>query len=150
MALSQDEDKGVRLYSMSAQINTERDAYYDVLERNQKGSGEITDWLVWFLQCLERSMRRAEIEVQGALQKGRFWQEHAETDLNERQRKVVNRLLDAGPDGFEGGLTNRMYVGMTRVSRESAKRDIADLVVKGILVRNPGRGRSVSYRLVWP
>lgn len=149
MALAQDECTGRRLYSMSAQINAERDDYYRVLERNQRGDGDVTDWQVWFLGCLERSIHRSEAEVQTALQKARFWQSHAETDLNERQRKVVNRLLDAGPGKFEGGLTNRKYVGMTKVSRETAKRDIADLVGKGILVRNPGGGRSVSYDLVW-
>jgi len=85
--------------------------------------------------------------MQTVWQKARFWQSHAETDLNERQRKVLNRLLDVGVDDFQGGLTNRKYVGMTKASRETAKRDMADLVEKGILVRQAGGGRSVSYRL---
>jgi len=81
--------------------------------------------------------------------KARFWERHAQAELSQRQRKVINRLLDAGSGGFEGGLTNRKYVGMTRTSRETAKRDIAALVRQGLLVKNPGGGRSVSYDLVW-
>ena len=140
----------LRLYSMSAQIICKRDEYYAVLERNQKGDGDITDWLSWFLHCLERSIQRAEGEVQIALQKARFWQGHAETVLNQRQRKVINRLIDVGPGNFKGGLTNRKYVAITKVSRETAKRDIADLVDKGILTKNPGAGRSASYDVTWP
>lgn len=150
MALAQDEGKDFRLYSMSAQINSERDDYYDVLERTQKGDGDITGWLVWFLGCLERSIQRSDAKVQHALTKARFWQRHTEISLNKRQRKVINRLLDAGPGEFTGGLTNRKYVGMTKVSRETAKRDIADLLRKGILVKNPGGGRSANYDLAWP
>lgn len=150
MALSQDEGCGRRLYSMSAQIHEERDTYYDTLKRHQKGDGEITGWLVWFLQCLGRSIERSISTIDKVLDKARFWQKMAEVRLNERQKKVLNRLLDAGPGGFEGGLTNRKYRGMTRTTRETAKRDLADLAGKGILVKNPGRGRSTSYRLVLP
>ncbi len=150
MALAQDEGLGHRLYSMSAQIVAERGTYYQVLERTQKGSQDITDWLVWFLACLDRSICRSEGQVLIATHKARFWQRHSETDLNRRQRKVVNRLLDAGPRGFTGGRTNRKYVGMTRVSRETAKRDMADLLAKGIVSKRPAGGRSVSYDLIWP
>ncbi|MBE9546974.1 MAG: Fic family protein [Proteobacteria bacterium] len=149
MALAQDERRGNRLYSMSAQISIERDNYYDVLERNQKGDGDVTDWLLWFMGCLERSIQRSEVEVRHVLLKSRFWHRRSGIALNERQQKVVNRLLDVGPDGFEGGLTNRKYRGITKVSRETVKRDIADLLKKGILVKNPGGGRSVSYDLAW-
>ena len=149
MALAQDEGSGRRLYSLSAQTVADRDDYYGTLGRVQKGDGDVTPWLVWFLRCFERSVRRSEIELEAALRKARFWRKHAETHLNARQRKVINRLLDAGPGGFEGGLTNRKYVGMTRISRETAKRDVADLVRKQMLRRNPGGGRSVSYDLVW-
>jgi Fic family protein len=134
---------------MSAQIVTERNDYYDVLERTQKGSLDVSDWLLWFLGCLERAIRRSDVHIDRALHKARFWETHAGAGLNQRQQKVIGRLLDAGPGGFEGGLTNRKYVGMTRTSRETAKRDIADLVRKGILVRNTGGGRSVSYDLAW-
>lgn len=150
MALAQDENNGRRLYSMSAQIKAEWGAYYDILERTQKGGGDITAWIAWFLECLERAIRRSESEVQKSLDKARLWQHIAHLGLNERQRKVVNRLFEAGPGGFQGGLTNRKYRGISKTTRETAKRDIADLAAKGILVRNPGGGRSVSYELVWP
>lgn len=147
LALAQDENSDCRLYSMSAQIEAERNDYYDVLERTQKGDGDITEWIVWFLECFKRAILRSEVEVHKAADKARMWQEIAHLNLNERQRKVINRLFEAGPGGFEGGLTNRKYVGMTRTSRETAKRDIADLVAKGVLFRNPGGGRSASYRV---
>lgn len=150
MALAQDENNGHRLYSMSAQIKAERDAYYEILERTQKGGGDITSWIVWFLECLERAIRRSESEAQKSLDKAHLWQHFAHLGLNERQRKVVNRLFEAGPGGFQGGLTNRKYRGISKTTRETAKRDMADLAAKGILVRNPGGGRSVSYELVWP
>jgi Fic family protein len=150
MALAQDEQKDFRMYSMSAQINADRDEYYDILEKTQKGNGEITDWLLWFLNCFNRAIQRSGEEVKGALLKVRFWQQWATEVFNERQKKVINSLLDSGPEGFEGGLTNRKYKGMTRVSRETAKRDISDLVERGILVKNSGAGRNVSYSLSWP
>ena len=149
MALAQDEKTDCRMYSMSAQIEAERNDYYDVLERTQKGNGDITEWMVWFLECLERAIRRSDVEVHKATEKARMWQELAHLNLNARQRKAINKLFESGAGGFEGGLTNRKYVGMTRTSRETAKRDIADLVAKGVLIRNPGGGRSVSYRLFW-
>jgi len=148
MALAQDEANGMRMYSMSSQIMKERDDYYTVLEKTQKGTSDVTQWLIWFLECLTRSMRRAEEGIKSVMDSAVFWKKHALTGLNNRQRKVVNRLLDEGPDGFEGGLTNRKYVSMTKTSRETAKRDIADLIEKGILRKNPGRGRSTSYHLV--
>ncbi|MFH2065351.1 MAG: Fic family protein [Pseudomonadota bacterium] len=150
MALAQDEQNGCRLYSMSAQIRHEQDKYYEVLEETQKGSGDITGWMTWFLGCLERAIRRAESGVQKSRQKAALWQDMAGLALNERQRKVVNKLFEAGKDGFEGGLTNRKYRGMTRTTRETAKRDIADLVEKGILRKQVGGGRSTSYTLEWP
>jgi Fic family protein len=150
MARAQDEGSGARLYSMSRQIQDEREHYYAVLEQAQKGGGDITQWLCWFLGCFEKALARSEDQVNKALARARFWQEHAGAMLNPRQVKVVNRLLEAGPGGFEGGLTTRKYKGMTKTSRETAKRDIAGLVSKGILSRNPGGGRSASYSLVWP
>jgi len=150
MALAQDENNGCRLYSMSAQIKAERDDYYDVLERMQKGTGDITQWIVWFLECLGRAIRRSHTEVQKSRDKNSLWQKLTNLDLYERQRKIVNRLFEVGPGGFEGGLTNRKYRGMAKTTRETAKRDIADLLGKGILTRNPGGGRNASYDLVWP
>jgi Fic family protein len=150
MALAQDEQTNCRLYSMSAQISAERDGYYDVLERTQRGDGDVTSWLVWFLECQERSIQRSEEQVQKSIQKARFWQWCAGMSLNDRQQKVVNRLLETGPGGFEGGLTTRKYRGITKAPPSTAKRDIADLLGKGIIRQNPGGGRSVSYDLVWP
>lgn len=135
---------------MSAQIKAERDAYYDILEKAQKGGVDITSWIAWFLECLERAIRRSDREAQKSLDQARLWQHIAHLGLNERQRKVVNRLFKAGPGGFHGGLTNQKYRRITKTTRETAKRDMADLAAKGILVRNPGGGRSVSYELVWP
>lgn len=149
MALAQDDGGRQRHYSMSSQIIEERKQYYDVLERTQKGSVDVTDWLQWFLGCLERSIHRSNVHIDRALQKARLWESWVEAGLNKRQQKVINRLLDAGPRGFEGGLTTRKYIALTRASRETAKRDISDLMDKSILKRNPGGGRAVSYDLVW-
>ncbi len=149
MALAQDEGISDRLYSMSSQIQQDRNAYYEVLEDTQRGDGDITEWLKWFLDCLERAVQRSESRMALVLDKARFWHVHSEKALNERQRKVITRLLEAGPDGFEGSLTNRKYKNLTKVSRETAKRDLTDLVNKGILKRNPGSGRGASYDLAW-
>jgi Fic family protein len=150
MALAQDENSDRRLYSMSAQIKAERDAYYRILERTQRGSGDVTEWIVWFLTCLTRAILRSDAEIRKVQHKARMWQHIAHLGLNERQRKVVNRLLEAGPGGFEGGLTNRKYRGITKTTRETAKRDMSDMATKGILGKRPGGGRSSSYDLIWP
>jgi len=149
MALAQDENMDFRLYSMSAQIRTDQNGYYDILERTQKGDGEIGEWIIWFLDCLSRAIRRSEAEIEKVMAKARFWSNISGIALNERQRKALNRLLDAGIGGFEGGLTNRKYRGMTKTTRETSKRDISDLVAKGILNKRPGGGRSTSYDLNW-
>jgi Fic family protein len=149
MALAQDENLATRCYSLSSQIMAERDAYYEVLERTNKQDGDITQWLKWFLACMSRAILSSNRLLSNVMQKARFWKRQAQTDLNDRQRKALNRLLDAGPGGFEGGLTNRKYAGMTHVSRATAQRELADLVKKGILLQNPGGGRSASYDLIW-
>ena len=149
MALAQDENLATRCYSLSSQIMAERDAYYEVLERTNKQDGDITQWLKWFLACMSRAILSSNRLLSNVMQKARFWKRHAQTDLNDRQRKALNRLLDAGPGGFEGGLTNRKYVGMTHISRATTQRELADLVKKGILLQNPGGGRSASYDLIW-
>ena len=149
MALAQDEKLSTRYYSLSSQIMTERNEYYAVLERCQKGTGDITAWLVWFLGCHIRAVEGAGELIANVLNKAAFWQRHAPRELNERQRKVVNRLLDAGKGGFEGGMTTRKYVAMTRASRVTAYREISDLLEKGILQQNSAKGRSVSYDLKW-
>jgi Fic family protein len=147
MALAQDEHQPQRFYSLSSHIMTERRAYYNALERCQKGNGDITGWLSWFLECMARAIKNSQTLISGVLIKAEFWQKLGHISITLQQRKVVNRLLDAEPGGFEGGLTTRKYVSMAKVSRATAYREISDLVNKGVLVANPGKGRSVSYRL---
>lgn len=149
MALARDEGSGVRLYSVSRQIAAERDEYYALLEAAQRSDGDLTRWMVWFLGCLARGLEAASREVDLVLARSRFWTRIAPHPLSQRQRKVVMRLLESGPGGFEGGLTNRKYVALTRASRATAQREIAALVEWGVLRPRPGGGRSASYDLVW-
>lgn len=149
MALAQDEKLSTRYYSLSAQIMAERAAYYQILERTNKADGDITEWILWFLQCMTRAILASDQLLSNVMLKARFWQRYAQTELKDRQSKVINRLLEAGPGGFEGGLTNRKYAGMGHVSKATAQRELADLVQKGILRTNPGGGRSTSYDLCW-
>ncbi|MDL2291338.1 Fic family protein, partial [Desulfovibrio sp. OttesenSCG-928-F20] len=145
MALSQDEKTGMRFYSLSSQIMKERSAYYDILERTQKGDGDCTEWLLWLFGCMERAIEAAGGVVENTLAKAAFWKKHTDAIVNERQKKVLNRLLDAGPDGFAGGLTTRKYMGMTKASRSTAWREIDDMLQKGLLRPLPGGGRSAAY-----
>jgi len=151
MALAQDEKLNVRYYSLSSQIMEERRGYYDILEKCTKSDNvDVTEWLVWFLECFERAIQRSDKIIGDVLAKAEFWQQHAQTGFNERQKKVLNRLLDVGPGGFEGGLTTRKYVSIAKVSRATAFREISDLLEKKILRQLPGKGRSVHYDLIWP
>jgi len=150
MALAQDEQTGRRFYSLSTQISKERDAYYDILETSQKKNSDLTLWLKWFLKILYASVLSSQELIKKALVISRFWQSHDQSEFHARQVKVLNRLLEASPDGFEGGLTNRKYVSLTKVSRETAKRDLAELEARGVLQRNEGKGRSVSYSIILP
>ena len=144
MALARSENSPQRFYSMSAQIRQERAAYYDILEKTQKGTMKITPWMEWFLDCLDRAVDGAQITLGAVLAKARFWEAIAGVRLNERQRLVLNRLLD----GFEGKLTTSRYATLANCSQDTAMRDILPLVERGILVRNPERGRSTSYALI--
>jgi len=150
MALSEDDRQPMRYYSISSQILAEREAYYDVLERCQKGDGEITEWLIWFLGCFSRSITRSEGLLAAVLDKAAFWKMHVQASLSERQRKVINRMLDFGRGGFEGGMTTRKYVSLANVSRATAFRELNQLLELGFIKQNPGGGRSVSYDLIWP
>ena len=150
MVLAQDEKLATRYYSLSSQIMEERDDYYDVLESCQKGTGDVTKWLHWHLGCYARAVEGAQELIADVMAKAEFWQHHNQTVINERQRKIVNRLLDAGKGGFHGGLTTRRYVSMAKVSRVTAYREILGLLEKKILRQNPARGRSASYDLNWP
>ena len=149
MALAQDESCGRRYYSLSAQIMKERIAYYAMLEKTQTGDGECTEWLLWFISCFDRALIEAEATLAAILFKAAFWKRHAETVVNERQKKVLNRLLDVGRNGFEGGLSTRKYMGMTKISRATAWREIEDLLQKNMLRPLPGGGRSVAYEIAW-
>ncbi len=150
MAMAQDENLRQRFYSLSARITEERENYYSILEKTQKGNGDITGWLEWFLNCFSGAIRKSEQTLEKLFAKSAFWKIHAQTILNARQQKVISRLLDSGRHGFEGGLTTRKYAGMTKTAKATAQRDIRDLVEKKILAANTGGGRSASYDLVWP
>lgn len=142
-ALARSENSPQRFYSMSAQIRQERDDYYDILERTQKGTLEITPWMEWFLACLGRAFDGTEITLAAVLRKARFWEGHARVPMNERQRAVVNRLLD----GFDGKLTTQKWATLTQSSHDTALRDIQALIESGVLTKDAGGGRSTSYSL---
>jgi Fic family protein len=144
MALARTERTGQRFYSMSAQIRRERNDYYLTLERSQKGEPDVTRWQDWFLSCLLRAIEGAQETLGGVLNKARFWERFAKEPLNERQIKVLNRLLD----GFEGKLTTSKWAKLARCSQDTAYRDILDLVERGALKKDPGGGRSTSYSLI--
>ena len=143
MALARSEDSPQRFYSMSAQIGMERNVYYDILESTQKGNLDISRWLEWFLACLGRAFDGAEKILAAVLQKADFWKKHAATAFNERQRDIVNRLLD----GFEGKLTSSKWATIEKCSPDTALRDITELLEKDVLQKDEGGGRSTSYSL---
>lgn len=143
MALARSEKSPQRFYSMSTQIRQEREAYYDILERTQTDTMDITPWMDWFLGCLGRAIDGAQTILGAVLVKARFWESARGVPLNERQTLVLNRLLD----GFEGKLTTSKYAKLTKSSQDTALRDILPLVERGILVRGREGGRSTSYAL---
>ncbi len=143
LMLARSENSSRRFYSLSAQIQIERKGYYAILEKTQKGTLDITSWIDWFLNCLRGAIQQASSTFNAILHKSHFWKALAETPLNERQRKIINRLLD----GFEGKLTSSKWAKMTKCSQDTAYRDILDLIDKGILTKNEEGGRSTSYSL---
>ena len=143
MALARAEGSGQRFYSMSAQIEAERREYYLRLEQCQRGGIDVTIWLEWFLKCLGRAIDGAEGALTGVLRKAKLWEQINPVPVNDRQRSVINRLLD----GFEGKLTTSKYAKLAKCSGDTALRDISVLVERGILVQNEGGGRSTSYSL---
>ena len=143
MLLARADGVSKRFYSMSAQIRIERKQYYDILEKTQRGSTDITEWLIWFLECLNRALIAAEKELSAVLYKARFWDHIKEFDLNNRQRKMINHLLD----DFEGKLTSSKWAKMCKCSQDTAGRDIQYLISKNILVKEASGGRSTSYIL---
>lgn len=143
MWLARSDNTSQRFYSMSNQILEEKKTYYDILEKTQQSDGDITDWLVWFLFCLERALINTENILESTLAKAKFWEQHSHLSLNERQRLMLNKLFD----GFEGKLTSSKWAKITKTSPDTALRDIQDLISKGILKKEGQGGRSTNYEL---
>lgn len=143
LQLARADESKQRFYSMSAQIQRERSAYYDILEKTQKGDLTITQWLLWFLECLDRAISLSEENLSGVTQKAKFWEVHKAVSLNNRQRKMLNKLMD----GFEGKLTSSKWAKIAKCSADTALRDIQDLIEKEVLEKEEGGGRSTSYRI---
>jgi Fic family protein len=144
MALARSEASSQRFYSMSAQIRQERNVYYGILDATQKGDLDITAWLEWFLDCLDRAFDSAETILASVLEKARFWKKHAGESFNERQQAMIDRLFN----GFEGKLTSSKWAQIAKCSQDTALRDIDDLVARGVLAKDAAGGRSTSYSLV--
>ena len=143
MLLARSDKSNQRFYSMSAQIRIERKNYYEFLEKTQKGNLDITDWIIWFLDCLKNALENSSILLERILFKAHFWTKHQTTNLNERQRKLLNRMLD----GIEGRMTSSKWAKMAKCSKDSAVRDINELISLGILIKESAGGRSTNYEL---
>jgi Fic family protein len=141
MLLARADESAQRFYSMSSQIRKERNIYYEMLEKTQSGTLDITAWLLWFIACLDRALDATQEMLQEVLQKTHFWEKHQHTAFNERQRKMLNKVME----NFEGKLTSTKWAKMTKCSPDTALRDIQDLVDKGALIKDEGGGRSTSY-----
>jgi len=144
MLLARSEESEQRFYSLSNQILTEKKKYYEVLQTVQYSSGDITEWIDWFLNCLYRALIATEQTMNDILLKSEFWDKHENTDLNSRQRLMLNKLLD----GFEGKLKTSKWAKIAKCSPDSALRDIKDLIDKGILKQEESGGRSTNYELI--
>lgn len=143
MQLARSDGSPQRFYSMSNQILTERKRYYNLLEQTQRGDGDITAWLEWFLRCLENALVNSRVILESVLAKAKFWERHSQMSLNDRQRLMLNKLLD----DFEGKLTSSKWAKIARCSQDTAIRDIQDLINKGILRKEAEGGRSTNYEL---
>ena len=156
-ALAQAEQSSIRFYSLSAAIEANRSAYYDTLENTQgcktsmqiktKNPMDITEWIGWFLDVLAEAMQQGSLRIERVISKTRFWQAHSQTILNERQIKVLNRLLDSAGEKFELGINASKYQSLTKISKATATRDLTELVAKGCLEKQPGGGRSTRYKV---
>lgn len=143
MQLARADGSSQRFYSMSAQIQKERNNYYDILEGSQKDTLDITNWLNWFLECLSRSLDSTDTLLVKVLDKAKFWDKFSNINLSDRQILILNKLLD----GFEGKLTSSKWAKLTKCSQDTALRDIQDLIVKKALIKETAGGRSTSYNL---
>ncbi|WP_296264799.1 Fic family protein [Pseudomonas sp. UBA6562] len=150
LALAQGDGQAIRFYTMAASILDDRAGYYAVLESSQKDGLDITPWLSWFLETLLRSLQQALARIDRVLAKARFWQAHREEALLPEQVKVLNRLLDGGAKGFEGGISAAQYQAVAKVSKATATRHLVDLLDKGCLLRLPGGGRNTRYHVALP
>ena len=146
MLLARADRSSQRFYSLSAQIMRQREAYYEILERTQKGNLDVTEWLVWFLQALEGAIAHAHQALDLVLAKTRFWQAYPDLVLNPRQKRVLNKVLDRD---FEGKLTNKKWQAIAKTSSDTSLRDINELVKLGVLLPQ-GAGRGVHYLLRGP
>jgi len=143
MLLARSENSGERFYSLSGQILLERNQYYAMLQKVQHSTGDITEWINWFLHCLKNALEATETTTERIIQKAEFWKLHENTTINERQRLMLNKLLD----GFEGKLQTSKWAKITKTSTDTALRDIKDLVEKGLLRQTDDGGRNASYKL---
>lgn len=143
LQLSRSDGSAQRFYSMSAQIRKERNEYYDILEKSQSAKLDITNWIQWFIACLDRSIMATEEDLTGVLSKAKFWEQHTTRLLNDRQRTMLNKLLD----GFDGKLTTSKWSKITKCSSDTALRDIQFLMNENILEKEDAGGRSTSYRI---
>ena len=144
MLLARSEDSSQRFYSLSSQILIEKKVYYEILQKVQHSKSDITEWLKWFLNCLNRALRSTEETLKSVLYKANFWNKHKETVLNSRQRLMINKLLD----GFDGKLKTSKWAKIAKCSADTALRDIKDLIEKGILKQEESGGRSTNYELI--
>lgn len=145
MQLSKADGINQRFYSMSAQIKQQRNAYYSILEKTQRGDTDITNWIIWFLSCLKEAILNSNIIIDKVIRKHHFWMKNNALISNDRQRMMLNKLMDH----FEGNLTTTKWSKMTKVSADTALRDITDLVNKEVLVKAVSGGRSTNYDLNW-
>lgn len=144
MLLSRADETPRRFYSMSNQIQLDKNRYYNVLESVQKGEGDVTEWLLWFLDCLEHSIKATSETLSSVLRKAEFWETHSEMRFNERQKKLINMLFD----GFFGKLNTSKWAKIAKCSSDTALNDINDLICKGVLKKNAEGGRSTNYELM--
>lgn len=144
MAIAQDQGSPLRLYSLSRQLLECRTAYYDALNRAQRGSGDVTEWVAWFASQISAACMRSSQIIDRVIEKNRFWANHASVELKPRQRKVLQRLLDDGDGGFEGGLNAEKYMKMTAVSKATATRDLSEMVAENLFWTH-GQGKALRY-----
>jgi Fic family protein len=147
LALAQMDSQSIRLYAMSPAILYKRKSYYDILEQSQQGNLDINHWLEWFLDTLLEAVEQALQRVENTVRKSRFWQHFAQLELHEGQRKVLNRLLDGGENGFLQGISAAQYQKVAKVSKATATRHLTDLLEKGCLIKLQGGGRNTRYQV---